>query len=69
MDEFFDIWVGHKYSDVGDYGTYFNTTATNPTGNAAVPGTPTGAPWYQVDVTALSAGIATTPASRCKCGQ
>jgi beta-galactosidase len=53
MDEFFDIWVGHKYSDVGDYGTYFNTTATNPTGMPAVPGTPTGARWYQVDVTGV----------------
>lgn len=23
MDEFFDVWVGHKYGMAGDYGTYF----------------------------------------------
>jgi beta-galactosidase len=53
MDEFFDVWVGHKYQDAGDYATYFNMTATTPTGMPAVPGTPTGAPWYQVDVTGI----------------
>ncbi len=55
MDEFFDVWVGKKYQDVGDDSAYFSTTATNPTGMPAVPGTATGAPWYQVDVTGIVA--------------
>jgi beta-galactosidase len=55
MDEFFDVWVARKYGDVGDDSAYFNTTATNPTGMPAVPGTATGAPWYQVDVTGIVA--------------
>ena len=55
MDEFFDVWVGHKYSDVGDYAAYFNKTATTPTGMPAVPGTATGAKWYEVDVTGIVA--------------
>jgi len=25
MDEFFDVWTGHKYSMAGDYATYFKT--------------------------------------------
>ncbi len=25
LDEFFDAWVTHKYTDVGDYAAYFNT--------------------------------------------
>jgi beta-galactosidase len=53
MDEFFDVWTGHKYTDVGDYATYFNKTATNPTGMPAVPGAATGAKWYEVDVTGI----------------
>jgi beta-galactosidase len=53
MDEFFDVWVGRKYGDVGDDSAFFSKTATNPTGMPAVPGTPTGAPWYQVDVTGI----------------
>ncbi|MDP9150816.1 MAG: glycoside hydrolase family 2 [Myxococcota bacterium] len=28
LDEFFDAWVSHKYTDVGDYGAYFNTWYT-----------------------------------------
>ena len=53
MDEFFDVWIGHKYSDVGDDAAFFSKTATNPTGMPAVPGTATGATWYQVDVTGI----------------
>lgn len=53
MNEFFDVWSGHKYTDVGDYATYFNKTATSPTGMPAVPGAATGAKWYEVDVTGI----------------
>jgi beta-galactosidase len=53
MDEFFDVWMARKYGDVGDDSAFFNKTATNPTGMPAVPATPTGAPWYQVDVTGI----------------
>ena len=28
LDEFFDVWTGHKYSQPGDYATYFNTWHT-----------------------------------------
>jgi beta-galactosidase len=55
MDEFFDTWIGHKYSDVGDDAAFFNQTATSPTGMPAVPGTATGAKWYEVDVTSIVA--------------
>jgi beta-galactosidase len=55
MDEFFDTWVAHKYSDVGDFATYFSKAATAPTGQPAVPGTATGATWYQVVVTSIVA--------------
>jgi beta-galactosidase len=55
MDEFFDTWIGHKYSDVGDDAAFFNQTATTPTGMPAVPGTATGAKWYEVDVTSIVA--------------
>jgi len=55
MDEFFDTWVAHKYSDTGDFATYFSNTATAPTGQPAVPGTATGATWYQVVVTSIVA--------------
>jgi beta-galactosidase len=53
MDEFFDIWVGHKYSDAADYATYFNKAASTPTGMPAVPGSTSGTPWFQVDVTGI----------------
>jgi beta-galactosidase len=53
MDEFFDAWVAHKYSDNGDDAAFFSKTATSPTGMPAVPGTATAAPWYQVDVTGI----------------
>lgn len=53
LDEFFDTWTQHKYSDAGDYATYFNRTATSPTGTPAVPGASGSAPWYQVDTTGI----------------
>jgi beta-galactosidase len=39
MDEFFDVWTAHKYSQVGDYATYFNQT--DPVSKNK---------WYQTDV-------------------
>lgn len=53
LDEFFDTWTGHKYTDVGDYATYFNKTASAPTGTPAVPGASGSVPWYQVDATGI----------------
>ncbi|MFZ5892407.1 MAG: glycoside hydrolase family 2 TIM barrel-domain containing protein [Myxococcota bacterium] len=53
MNEFFDVWTTHKYNDVGDYATYFNRAATNPTGTPAVPGATTGTKWYEVDVAGI----------------
>ena len=53
MDEFFDIWVGHKYGDTADYSTYFNKASSAPTGVPAVPAGTSAAPWYQVDVTGI----------------
>jgi beta-galactosidase len=53
MDEFFDIWVGHKYSDSADFSTSFSKASTAPTGVPAVPGGTSGAPWYQVVVTGV----------------
>ena len=53
LDEFFDVWTQHKYSDVGDYATYFNRTASSPTGTPAVPGATGSVPWYQVDATSV----------------
>jgi beta-galactosidase len=53
LDEFFDVWTGHKYSDVGDYATYFNKTASAPTGTPSVPGATGSVPWYQVDATSI----------------
>ena len=53
MDEFFDVWTGHKYTDVGDYAAYFNQTATNPTGMPAVPDAAASTKWYEVDVTGV----------------
>jgi beta-galactosidase len=55
MDEFFDTWVAHKYTDTGDFATYFSKAATAPTGQPAVPGTASGATWYQVVVTSIVA--------------
>jgi len=51
LDEFTDVWVAHRYTDVGDYGAFFTKTATTPTGMPAVPGVATGATWWQVDLT------------------
>ncbi|KAF2821635.1 hypothetical protein CC86DRAFT_425994 [Ophiobolus disseminans] len=53
LNEFFDVWTSHKYSDVGDYATYFNTVAKAPTGTPPVPGSSGPVPWYQVDVTSV----------------
>ncbi|WP_410643292.1 glycoside hydrolase family 2 TIM barrel-domain containing protein [Amycolatopsis sp. lyj-346] len=53
LDEFFDVWTQHKYTDVGDYATYFNRTAAAPTGAPAVPGATGSVPWYQVDATSV----------------
>jgi beta-galactosidase len=53
LDEFFDVWTAHKYSDVGDYATTFNRTASAPTGTPAVPGASGSVPWYQVDATSI----------------
>lgn len=53
MDEFFDVWSGHKYSDTGDYATYFNSTATAPTGMPALPGATSSSKWYEVDITGI----------------
>ncbi|MEV6607985.1 glycoside hydrolase family 2 TIM barrel-domain containing protein [Kutzneria sp. NPDC051319] len=55
LDEFFDVWTQHKYSDVGDYATYFNRTASSPTGAPPVPAATGSAPWYQVDATSIVA--------------
>ena len=55
LDEFFDVWTEHKYSDVGDYAKDFNQAATPPTGTPPVPGVASGAKvrWYEVDVTSI----------------
>jgi len=53
LDEFFDTWTQHKYSDAGDYATYFNRTASSPTGTPAVPGASGSVPWYQVDTAGI----------------
>ncbi|KAK4448687.1 glycoside hydrolase superfamily [Podospora aff. communis PSN243] len=55
LDEFFDVWTEHKYSDVGDYAKDFNQVATPPTGTPPVPGTASDAAvrWYEVDVTSI----------------
>jgi len=55
LDEFFDVWTGHKYADVGDYATYFNKIAAAPTGTPAVPGATGSVPWYQVDAAGIVA--------------
>jgi beta-galactosidase len=53
LDEFFDAWIAHKYTDIGDYGAYFNKAASSTTGSPAVPtATSGGAPtWWQTDIT------------------
>jgi beta-galactosidase len=52
LDEFTDVWTAHKYTDTGDYATYFNRAPTNPTGMPALPSTATGtATWWKVDFT------------------
>lgn len=38
MEEFFDVWIGHKYGMPGDYATWFNQTG------------PGGRKWYQYDL-------------------
>jgi beta-galactosidase len=48
LDEFFDVWTAHKYTDVGDYATYFNRVAPAVTGS---PSAGTGATWWQTDLT------------------
>ncbi|NUR29479.1 MAG: glycoside hydrolase family 2 [Catenulispora sp.] len=53
LDEFYDTWTQHKYTDVGDYAAYFSKTASAPTGTPAVPGSSGSAPWYQVDATGI----------------
>ena len=53
LDEFFDTWTAHKYTDVGDYAASFNKTASAPTGTPAVPGASGSVPWYQVDATSI----------------
>jgi beta-galactosidase len=53
LDEFFDTWTQHKYTDNGDYATYFNRTASTPTGTPAVPGASGSVPWYQADATGI----------------
>ncbi|MES1209209.1 MAG: glycoside hydrolase family 2 TIM barrel-domain containing protein, partial [Pseudomonadota bacterium] len=54
LDEFFDVWTQHKYTDVGDYAAYFNKAAPATTGTPAVPAAiaGTGATWWETDVTA-----------------
>jgi beta-galactosidase len=49
LDEFADVWTGHKYSDVGDYSAYFNQPSTSPTGMPALPSAAKGAKWWEVD--------------------
>ena len=51
LNEFTDVWTGHKYSDVGDYATYFNKASTTPTGMPALPKSATGTKWWEVDFT------------------
>jgi beta-galactosidase len=55
MDEFFDVWAGHKYTDVGDYAAYFAKAAPAITGSPAVPAAiaGAGATWWQTDITGI----------------
>jgi beta-galactosidase len=48
LDEFFDVWTQHKYTDVGDYAAYFAKTAPATTGS---PSAGAGATWWETDVT------------------
>lgn len=53
MDEFFDVWTQHKYTDAGDYATYFSKPAPAVTGSPAVPAAIAAgaATWWQTDIT------------------
>jgi beta-galactosidase len=51
LDEFTDVWSNHKYSDVGDYASFFNEASTVPTGEPAPPSAAKGTKWWEVDVT------------------
>ena len=53
LDEFFDVWAAHKYTDVGDYAAYFAKAAPATTGSPAVPAAISGgaATWWQTDIT------------------
>jgi beta-galactosidase len=53
MDEFFDVWTQHKYTDAGDYAAYFSKPAPAVTGSPAVPAAIAagGATWWQTDIT------------------
>jgi len=42
MDEFFDIWVGHKYSDSADFSTSFSKASTHRPECQRCPGAPAG---------------------------
>jgi beta-galactosidase len=53
LDEFSDVWTGHKYADVGDYSAYFNKPASSPSGMPPVPGVTSGATWWQTDLTGM----------------
>lgn len=53
LNEFFDVWTEHKYSNVGDYAAYFNTIAKSPTGTPAVPGSSDQPRQYEVDVSSI----------------
>jgi beta-galactosidase len=53
LDEFFDVWTQHKYTDVGDYAAYFSKAAPAITGSPAVPAAIAAgaATWWQTDIT------------------
>jgi beta-galactosidase len=53
LDEFFDVWTQHKYTDAGDYATYFSKPAPAVTGSPVVPAAIAGggATWWQTDIT------------------
>lgn len=53
IDEFFDVWTQHKYTDAGDYAAYFSKPAPAVTGSPAVPASIAGsaATWWQTDIT------------------
>jgi beta-galactosidase len=49
LDEFSDVWTGHKYTDIGDYAAYFDEASTTPTGMPAPPSSAKGTKWWEVD--------------------